>query len=250
MSGQLARFNLRPNERRLLVAVATGVFIVLNIWLVWPHFQDWKKLKVKMAEAQKKLDAYQAEVNRIPQYQANLNSLVGDETTVMPEDQAIHLLRIIQSQAAQSGVVITGNSKASSKTNETFLEQTQNISVQSGEKQLVDFLYNLSAGNSMIRVRELNLRPDASRTLLGGNITLVASYQRKTVATPAPTVATAASSAQKTAKQAEKPPSPTNKPAPVTNRVATTNQPRTSPERRPSSPNKPPTSSAPNKKPS
>jgi hypothetical protein len=38
----------------------------------------------------------------------------------------------------------------------------------------------------MIRVRDLELRPDASQTKLSGNITLVASYQKrpKTAGTP------------------------------------------------------------------
>jgi len=241
MSNSLAKFNLRPNERRLLVAVATAVFIVLNIWLVWPHFNDWGKLKIKMSEAQKKYEGYQAEVNRIPQYQDRLKSLVGDETTVMPEDQAIHLLRTIQNHAMQNGVVITGNSRASSKTNETFLEQTQNISVQSGEKQLVDFLYNLSTGSSMIRVRELNLRPDATRTLLGGNITLVASYQRKAASAPAVTAAATTAPVEKTLKPTEKKVAPADKQPPANNRVSTTNQPRTTPERRPKPTDKPAT---------
>ena len=247
MSSQLAKLDLRPNERRLLVAVATGVFVVLNIWLVWPHFNDWAKVKVKMGEAQKKLENYQAEVNRIPQYQGQLNSLVGDETAVMPEDQAIHLLRTIQSHAAQNGVVITGNSRASSKTNETFLEQTQNISVQSGEKQLVDFLYNLSTGNSMIRVRELNLRPDASKTLLGGNITLVASYQRKAATAPATTAAATTTPAEKTLKPTEKRAAPADKQPPANSRISVTNQPRVTPDRRPKPTDKPATST---KKPS
>src|SRR5258706_54990 len=137
MSSQFAKFNMRPNERRLLVAVTAVVFVVLNIWLVWPHFKDWGTLTAKMNEAQKKLETYQAEVNRIPEYQARLNTLVGDETVVLPEDQAVQLLRLIQNHATQNGVVITGNSRVSSKTNETFLEQTQNITVQAGEKQLV-----------------------------------------------------------------------------------------------------------------
>jgi hypothetical protein len=199
---------------------------VLNIWLVWPHFNDWGKFKAKMAEAQKKLDNYQAEVNRTSQYQGQLNSLVADETTVMPEDQAINLQRNIDNQAVQSGVQITsGSTRANIKTNESFVEHTRTISVQSGERQLVDFLYNLSSGSSMIRVRELNLRPDASRMALGGNITLVASYQRKAVATPATTAAVTTKPAEKRAAPAEKQP-------PAGSRVSATNQPRTSPERR------------------
>ena len=236
MSSYFDKLNLRPQERRLLVAVATVVFIVLNVWLVWPHFKDWGRVKTRLKEAQKKLDTYLAEKKRIPEYGARVKSLVGDEVVVLPADQAVQFLRIIQSQAAQSGVVITGNSRATSKTNETFLEQTQNISVQSGEKQLVDFLYNLGAGNSMIRVRELNLRPDANRMALGGNITLVASYQLNPTATPTTAAAVTTKPADKTVKPTEK------RPAPADKRVAPANRPAPPTDRRPKPVDKPATS--------
>jgi hypothetical protein len=65
------------------------------------------------------------------------------------------------------------------RTNEFFLEQTQTINVQSGEQPLVDFLFNLGSGNSLIRVRDLVLHPDAqTRQQLAGAIKLVASYQK------------------------------------------------------------------------
>src|SRR5258705_5929276 len=166
MSSSLDKFNLRPNERRLLVAVATVVFIVLNIWLVWPHFKDWGERKTKMTESQKKLETYRTEIKQIPEYDSRVKKLMGDEKIVLPEDEALQLLRLVTSQAAQSGVMINNQSRESTKTNESFVERTQQISVQSGEKQLVDFLFNLGDGSSMIRVRELSLRPDASRMQL------------------------------------------------------------------------------------
>ena len=60
------------------------------------------------------------------------------------------------------------------------------LTIQSTEAQLVDFLYKLGDGNSLIRVRALSLRPDAPRQALSGNLTLIASYQKKPSARPAP----------------------------------------------------------------
>ena len=79
---------------------------------------------------------------------------------------------------------------------------------QSGEKPLVDFLYNLGSGNSLIRVRGLSLRPDPPRQLLAANITLIASYQKKPVARRAASPATAAAAAPR---EAGKPATPTDK---------------------------------------
>ena len=43
--------NLRPQERRLVVFVGIVFFVVLNIWLVWPHFGDWTKVSMDRERA-------------------------------------------------------------------------------------------------------------------------------------------------------------------------------------------------------
>jgi len=58
----------------------------------------------------------------------------------------------------------------------------QNINVVATDQQLVDFLYKLGSGASMIRVRDLELQPDAPRQHLNANIRLVASYQKNPAA--------------------------------------------------------------------
>ena len=37
--------HLRPLERRLAVGVAVILILVLNWWLIWPHFSDWGNLR-------------------------------------------------------------------------------------------------------------------------------------------------------------------------------------------------------------
>jgi hypothetical protein len=65
-------------------------------------------------------------------------------------------------------------------TNSFFEKLSLNIQVTTGETELVDFLYELGAGNSMIRVGDMTITPapGASPTNLSGQITLVASYQK------------------------------------------------------------------------
>jgi Tfp pilus assembly protein PilO len=81
-------------------------------------------------------------------------------------------------QQAQSGVNITSTSKQTVRTNQFFLELAEQVSVEAGEAQLVDFLFNLGSGNSLIRVRDLALHPNPPRQALSGNVKLVASYQK------------------------------------------------------------------------
>ena len=106
---------------------------------------------------------------------------------VPAEDQAVAFLRTIQTQAAQSGVAVGGNGRLITRTNSPFfMEQIQTITVAAGEKQLVDFLYNLGSGDSLVRVRDLSIRPDPPRQQLQANITLIASYQKNVKVAAAP----------------------------------------------------------------
>ena len=94
-------------------------------------------------------------------------------------------------QAALSGVHIDRydpQRTSGAQTNSFFEEQSLTITVNTAEQELVDFLYNLGASNSLIRVRTMTLGRDPSQTHLAGTITLVKSFQKK--APPKAVVAT------------------------------------------------------------
>ena len=87
-------------------------------------------------------------------------------------------MRTIQSQSAASGIAGVNYSRSTMHTNEFFVEQVQNINLTATDEQLVDFLYKLGSGASMVRVRDLELQPDNARQHLTANVRLVASYQK------------------------------------------------------------------------
>jgi len=186
MSAFLNRLNLRPQELRLVVIVFAIVFVVLNVWLVVPHFDDWGKAKKRLAKAKATLVLYQREIDpkRLGEYRKKLRELEGAGSTVATDERSFDLARIIQNQASASGVTITRENPGtvtSGKTNEFFEERARVIDVSTGEKELVDFLVALGSTNSMIRVKSMNLKPDQTQMRLMGGITLVASYQKKTL---------------------------------------------------------------------
>ena len=218
--------NLRPFEKRVFVGVAAMLFIVFNLWFVFPHFSDWSKVQNRMAAAQKKLGAFRREIDQMEFYRKELAKLEGEGLSVPAEDQSVQFLRALQTQQQASKVNVTSYGRQALRTNQFFLELSQNIGVACGEAELVDFLYNLGSGSSLIRVRDLTLKPDPQRQLLAGQIKLVASYQKKAPArpaTPPPTApAPAASKASSAAKDTKAPATvtpppkgstPTNKPA-------------------------------------
>ena len=186
---------LRPLERRLVVGVAVVLVIVLNAVFIWPHFKDWGNLQTRLTKARSELARNQAAVAKIPALRAEVKKFESEGEFVALEDQSVNFMRTIQSQSSASGVAIANTSRQLTRTNDVFfIEQVQNINVTATEEQLVDFLYKLGSGASMIRVRDLELQPDPARQRLSANIRLVASYQKN------PTPATAAKTATAKAK--------------------------------------------------
>jgi type II secretory pathway component PulM len=169
---------LRPLERRLAVGVAVILFLVLNWIFIWPHFSDWGNLRHRGEDARQKLKLFQAAILQSANYEVLVKKFESQGGFVAPEDQAINMMRTIQSQSAQSSVAILNYSRSMTRTNEFFTEQTQNISVSATDAQLVDFLYKLGNDASMVRVIDLELQPDGQKLHLNAQIRLTASYQK------------------------------------------------------------------------
>lgn len=180
MNGIFEKLNLRPNEQRLVVVVALVVFIVLNVWFVWPRFGDWGRIAGEMEATRKRMETFQKEIARLPEYQAREAALRSGGSEIMSEELALQ--QVVQNNARTSGIVVTRydpRARAGGGTNQFFQEQTLAIDFNSGGEELVKFLVSIAAENSMIRVRELNVRPDPSQTRLTGSSVLVANFQKK-----------------------------------------------------------------------
>ena len=196
MTSPLDRLNLRPFEKRLVVGVGVVLFLVLNSWFVVPHFSDLGQAQKRRADALEKIRRWQIEINQESTYRRQVKELESEGQSVPAEDQQNQFSRAIQEHEAESGVRVTSTSKPTVRTNQFFLELTQQISVQSAEAQLVDFLYNLGSGNSLIRVRDLLLKPDGPRQQLSGTVKLVASFQKNPPKKPAPAAKPSTASAK------------------------------------------------------
>ena len=191
MSNFFDRLNLGPQERRIVVGAVGVLFIMINAWFVWPHFKDWGLVQEDLRKAERTLHDYEAEVGKLPGYEKKKKDLEGVDSGVGSSEQALQLQKIVQAQVARSGVrVNTWNSsdprrQAPNKPSQFFEEQTLKITISdTGDEQLLNFLVALGADNSMIRVRDMDLKPDPSQMKLMGSITLVASYQVNPSAKP------------------------------------------------------------------
>jgi Tfp pilus assembly protein PilO len=187
MSSTFDKLNLRPQERRLLVIVGVVIFVALNYFLVFPYFGEIGKERNELFAARQKLDRYQTKIADMPRLEQRLTELAGEGANVAAQEQAVDLLRNVQDHVRRSGVSVSSWGAVTSNpqsTNEFFEEQLLRITINTGERELVNFLFNVGTGSSMIRVRELSLRPQNPRYGLTGTITLVANYQKKSPAAP------------------------------------------------------------------
>lgn len=196
MSSVLDKLNLRPVERRVLVVVLTAGVVVVNFLFVWPYFGEWGRTLRETERARLTLRAYQAELNRTAEYETKLRELAQQGSAVLPAEQALQLAYAVQSHARSNNVAIVGVRPgtaltSAANTNQFFDEQTVAIDVAATDRELVDFLVAMGSGDSMIRVRDMDLRPDPPQYKLNGKITLVASYQKK----PKPAASSPAASA-------------------------------------------------------
>ena len=188
MKDALARFSayfsrLNSGERFIIIVVIIAVFAAINVFFIFPYFGKWGKITSRKDTAQSTLQKYENMIGQTTLLSNQIAKLEGENASVPPEDQAINFLTAIQNQAVQSHVTVLTSTRQPERTNDSyFVERAQTLTTTSGEKELVDFLYNLGAGNSLIRVRALSIRtdrPDASRSALNSTVTLIASFQKK-----------------------------------------------------------------------
>lgn len=192
MSSFFDKLNLKPGERRLVIFVGIVVFVILNAVFVWPQFGEWGKIQKRQRESTALLKAFQDEIAKTPKYKTQLDELQKAGAEVKSDYQSSKMQSTIYNQAALSGVQInrydagTARQATTAKPNQFFEETTGMITVTTEEKSLIDFLYNLGNGGSLIRVRTMTLNPDPVRQRLMGTLHLVASYQKPAPAKAAP----------------------------------------------------------------
>jgi hypothetical protein len=172
--------SLRPFEKRVVVGVASMLFVVFNFWFVFPHFSDLNRMQWRMQKARDTYKAWQAEIAKKDFYQKEVRKLQGEGADVPPQDQALQFERTLTDEEMKVGITPINSGRITTSTNNPFfLEQSRTIVVRSGEQQLVDFLYNLGSGTSPIRARSMTLHPEPQqRYQLDATLTLVASYQK------------------------------------------------------------------------
>jgi len=242
MTSLFDKLNLNAQERRLVVITGIVVFALLNWFFVFPEFGEYSKYEQRIKDTAVRLKSYQDEISKRPIYQKQLDDLKTQGGYVPTEEAALRLAQEVDTRAALSGVTLSTmttltRQAATGKTNAFFEEAAATVNVNTGEKELIDFLYTLADKDLLIRAKSMNIGPDPSRMRLQGQITLVKSYQRR----PPARVASTGAATARPASTASPPAAVTAKPAPAPPR----NEPTVTPAPKPATPPPAVTPSAP-----
>lgn len=189
MNAFFDRLNLTASERRLVIVFLIVLFVLLNMWFVFPYFDEWETVSNDLESTRRTRKLYQLEIQQVPELESRLAQYQEEAgTNVMDRfamGERLKFERTIDALAQATGVTITRRSQLSDatslggKTNEFFSEINVTINATTREEELIRFLYRLGTGDSAIRVRDLVITPERSETALGVNITLVANYRRE-----------------------------------------------------------------------
>ena len=224
------RLNLPPTERRLVLVGLVLLVVLLNYFLVWPYFGEWDKTTRQLQEETGRNRKFMAEINQRKKYETQLADLkLKGVPGLLDADRVPMMQQAIYAQGGLSGVNITRVTvpppvRGTGATNQFFDERLVTVDVIGAEAELVDFLYQLGSGDSMMRVRDItNLRPDPSKTKLQASLTLVASFQREAKAAGKSTTATTPTAPAGSPTKPGTATGPTNKAAAPTPAKAPTN---------------------------
>ena len=218
MKSLFDKLNLRPAERRLVVIVGIIVFVVVNVVFVYPIFGDYGRMKTKITAAEGKSKDYDREIKRMVSNNVVVAELEKKGSSVTFAEAALQAQIEVTRKANLAGVTLlninSSQRSSNTKSNAFFEEQSVFVTVSTTETNLIDFLYSLGSDNSLIRVRSMTLRPDQPRYRVQGDMTLVASFQKKQP-TRVTTTTTTAPAPGKAAAPAPKPVEPPKKTIPA-----------------------------------
>ncbi len=184
-SSYFDKLGLSPQERRLVVIVGIVVFVVINWWVIFPMFGNWGIYEQKLKDSAAQRDKFNAEIGRQKEYDTKLKALQQQGSQVASEEAALRLQQDVINMANLTGLGygnITPVNRASTtvKTNSFFDEASVSVSINTGEKELIDFLVRLADKELLVRAKSMDIGPDPqTQTRLMGNLTLVKSFQRK-----------------------------------------------------------------------
>ena len=181
MTGALDYLGVKPQERRSVIFLLIGFFVVGNVvWLfLGPELIELRKSRDDLLGKNKLLAGVETCLKDVKTELKTLRGL-DDTKDVTSLDHAQKLMKMVETKARRSGLNITRTrgSQGSARGNKEFDEYKRTISFQSGMIELVGFLKDVSEEQSMIRVSDMKILRTLDREYLKVDLTFIASFPK------------------------------------------------------------------------
>lgn len=181
MKGALDSLGVKPQERRAVILMLMGFFLVGNvIWLVFEI--------PALIETQSKLGNYLQEnkdqqglEGKLKDKRTEVEGQGGKVKLASGGAQAQKLMELVERQARRSGLNVGRNSggAVARRKDQDFEEFKRNIDFTGSLLDLTKFLKIMADPDqeSMIRVSVMDISPTRNKMQLQGKLSFIASYQ-------------------------------------------------------------------------
>jgi len=185
MKGALDSLGVKPKERRAVILMLMGFFLVGNvIWLVFEIptlIQTQTKLSKYEQENKKELSPPKGErglKEKLKDKRTDVETQKGDTKKIKDGEEAANLIDLVERQALISGLNLgtSRGGQGSRLRDKDFEEFKRTIEFTGNLMDLTTFLKKMSEEKSMIRVSDMTIQPTRDKKLLAVDLTFVASY--------------------------------------------------------------------------
>jgi Tfp pilus assembly protein PilO len=185
MKGALDSLGVKPKERRAVILMLMGFFLVGNvIWLVFEIptlIQTQTKLSKYEQENKKELSPPKGErglKEKLKDKRTDVETQKGDTKKIKDGEEAANLIDLVERQALISGLNLgtSRGGQGSRLRDKDFEEFKRTIKFTGNLMDLTTFLKKMSEEKSMIRVSDMTIQPTRDKKLLAVDLTFVASY--------------------------------------------------------------------------
>ncbi len=189
MIGLFEKLNVRPEERRMVIAVFFTAFIVFNGLWAWKYLSgstEWNEKDDKLADLNKETQGYQKSIKRLSvekkrweKYMEELKERSGEEGGGAENFDPFIRVRNMDHWKSLNPSSPRRTKGSEESGFDTFEKQEVRARFRTGPYQLMLFLRELGDQKEMIRLNTLNLKPvPPDRKLLSGEITIIASLPK------------------------------------------------------------------------
>ncbi len=153
---------LNKRERMLLIVTIAVLFVTSQYLLLAKLLPAWRLLNRDLFTERREVEAYQARIARMPQWQAEYDQLrtqVGAKLTQFGEN--VDMLKKIEEVGANAGVIITQRKELLSNDRGSYRELPVQCKLDATTESLVKFLYALRTSSGFVNVDSLQVQPQA-----------------------------------------------------------------------------------------